>query len=66
MCLKFIPEQGNARLYASGKPGIRQPFLRIRYTNSISLRQSFDCWIIRYSELDLSQEGREVDSDSLV
>jgi hypothetical protein len=64
--LNFVPERGNGRLYASGKPGIREPCLRIQHINSISLRLSFYTWMIRYSELDQSWEGREVDSESLV
>jgi hypothetical protein len=65
VCLNFIPERGNARLYYSGKPGICEPCLRIRYINSISLRLSFYPGMIRYLELDLSHESREVHSDSL-
>jgi len=47
MCLNFIPEQGKTWLYSSGKPGIRKLCLRIRYINTISLRQSFYPWMIR-------------------
>ena len=44
--LNFIAEQGNAWRNSSGRPGIREPCLRIRYINSISLRQSSYPWTI--------------------
>jgi len=47
VCLNFIPERGNIRLYASDKPGIREPCLRIRYINSILRRLYVYPWMIR-------------------
>jgi hypothetical protein len=53
VCLNFMSEQENAGLYSSGKPGIREPYLRIECINLISLGLSFYpsmsrdmlCWI---------------------
>jgi hypothetical protein len=46
VCLNFVPEWGNTRLYALGKPGIRELYLRIRYINSIAFRlPGYHCMI---------------------
>jgi hypothetical protein len=47
VCLNFIPEEGNAQLYSSGKAGIWELCLWKRYINSISLRQLFYLWMIK-------------------
>jgi len=47
VCLNFITERRNTRLYSSGKGEIREPCLRIRCINSILVTLSFYRWTIR-------------------
>jgi len=47
VCLYFSTERGKTRLYSSGKREIREPCLRTRCINSISLRLSFYPWMFR-------------------